>query len=171
MVHPFKDFEERNSTMTNQSIPTRPLVKSVNHTSFTVTDLDRTIGFLCDGLGFELLDRSARVPAGIEKVVGIQGADMMIAFVQAPGHRIELIQYRGPADRKVVVVRPCDTGFAHLAFDVNDIDAAIDVAARYQVKPIHDPVEVSHGPNRGLYCAYMRDPDGVTFEVIGPRLE
>ncbi|WP_321797506.1 VOC family protein [Caballeronia sp. J97] len=156
--------------MEAQATQVKPLVKSVNHTSFTVTDLDRTIGFLCDGLGFELLDKSPRDPAGIEKVVGIKGADMIIAFVQAPGHRIELIQYQGPADRKVVVVRPCDTGFAHLALDVNDIDATINVAAKYQVKPINPPVEVSHGPNAGLYCAYMRDPDGVTFEVIGPRV-
>ncbi|UIF90004.1 VOC family protein [Cupriavidus sp. UYPR2.512] len=157
--------------MEDQATQTKALVKSVNHTSFTVTDLDRTIAFLCDGLGFRLLDKSPRDPAGIEKVVGIKGADMMIAFVQAPGHRIELIKYLGPEDRKVVVVRPCDTGFAHLALDVNDIDATIEVAAQYQVKPINDPVEVSHGPNAGLYCAYMRDPDGVTFEVIGPRLK
>lgn len=146
------------------------LVKGVNHTSFTVTDLDRTIGFLCDGLGLQLLDKSPRDPARLEKLVGIKGADVIIAFVQAPGHRIELIQYQGPEDRQVIVVRPCDTGFAHLALDVDDIDATIDVASRYLFKPIHPPLEISHGPNKGLYGVFMRDPDGVTFEVIGPRL-
>ena len=99
-----------------------------NHTSFTVSDLDQTIGFFCDGLGFELLSRAPRDPKIIQQVTGVAGAEMEIAFVQGPGHRIELIQYLAPADRGRIESRPCDAGFAHLAYDVDDIDAAIATA-------------------------------------------
>ena len=94
-----------------------------NHTSFTVSDLDQTIGFFCDGLGFDLLSRAPRDPKIIQQVTGVAGAEMEIAFVQGPGHRIELIQYLAPAERGRIESRPCDVGFAHLAYDVDDIDA------------------------------------------------
>ena len=45
---------------------------------------------------------------------------MMIAFLKAPGHTLELIEYRAPAEREAVRARPCDTGFAHVAFNVDD---------------------------------------------------
>ena len=100
-------------------------ISATNHTSFTVSDLDRSLAYFCDVLGFELLNRSPRDPAFIELVVAIPGADIEVAYVQAPGHRLELIQYRGPDGRRRVESRPCDAGFAHVAFDVDDIDAVI----------------------------------------------
>ncbi|MEM5446776.1 VOC family protein [Paraburkholderia guartelaensis] len=146
------------------------LVKNVNHTSFTVTDLDRVLGFLCKGLGLRLIDKSSRDPETMEKIVGVKEVDVLIAYVQAPSHRIELIKYLGPLDARIEIVRPCDTGFCHLAFDVHDIDATLKVAAEYQFAPVNEPIPVLAGPNVGSFCAYLRDPEGITFEVIGPRL-
>ena len=86
-----------------------------NHTSFTVSDLDKTIGFFCDALGFDLLSRAPRDAKVVQQITGVPGADMEVAFVQGPGHRIELIHYLAPADRGRVDSRPCDAGVAHLA--------------------------------------------------------
>ena len=137
-----------------------------NHTSFTVSDLDEIIGFFCDGLGFELLSRAPRDPAIIQQVTGIPGAEMEIAFVQGPGHRIELIQYLAPAERGRVESRPCDAGFAHLAYDVDDVDAAIATAGRYTFQPLGDPATIDKGPNTGSRVVYLRNDDGITVEFI-----
>ncbi|WP_321797509.1 VOC family protein [Caballeronia sp. J97] len=155
----------------NSETLTESLVDSINHTSFTVTDLDRVLGFLCDGLGLRLLDRSPRDPKTMQLIVGVKGVENETAFVQAPGHRIELIRYFKPDDLKIYVLRPCDTGSSHLAFNVKDIDATVARAAEYRFKTVHEPLPVSAGPNVGFFCAYLRDPDGLTFEVIGPRLK
>lgn len=141
-------------------------VLRTNHTSFTVSDLDTIIGFFCDGLGFELLSRAPRDPAIIQQVTGIAGADLEIAFVQGPGHRIELIQYLAPADRGRVDSRPCDAGFAHLAYDVDNIDAAIATASEYTFEPLGDPATIDKGPNTGSRVAYLRNSDGITVEFI-----
>ena len=100
-------------------------VLRTNHTSFTVSDLDRTCGFFVEALGFEVISRAPRDPAVIRDITGVEGADIEVAYVQGPGHRLELIQYLAPVEREKIEARPCDTGFAHLAFDVTDIDAAI----------------------------------------------
>ncbi len=141
-------------------------VLGVNHTSFTVSDLDRSVAFFTEGLGFELLHRGGRNPEMIEKVVGVPGADIDVAYIQMPGHRLELIEYKGPADRSKVESRPCDTGFAHIAVDVDDVDAALAASLPYDVKPLSPPQDLVHGPNKGGRVVYTRDPDGVTVEFI-----
>jgi len=143
-------------------------ILSTNHTSFTVSSLDRSIGFFRDVLGFTLLHRGPRDPGFSERVVGVPGAKLEIAFLQAPGHRIELIQYLAPAGRKRLESRPCDTGFAHVAFDVDDIDAVLAAAAKHDVKPLGAPQMLDAGPNKGGKVAYTRDPDGITVEFIQP---
>ena len=90
-------------------------VLSTNHTSFTVSNLDRTIAFFRDALGFEVTSKAPRDPDAIERITGVEGSEVMIAYVRGPGHSIELIEYLAPADRGKVESRPCDTGFAHVA--------------------------------------------------------
>ena len=143
-------------------------ILATNHTSFTVSDLDRSVAFFTEALGFNLVHRGGRDPALIEKVVGVPGANIEAAYIQGPGHRLELIQYKGPADRKQVESRPCDTGFAHVAYDVDDIDAALAAAAPFGFKPLNPPQDLHHGPNAGGRVVYTRDDDGVTVEYIQP---
>ena len=141
-------------------------VLATNHTSFTVSDLDRTLAFFRDGLGFEVTSKAPRDPALIQAITGVEGAELQIAYVRGPGHSLELIQYDSPADKGKVISRPCDTGFAHVAYDVDDIDAAIATAANYEVRPIGQVTVIDQGPNAGSRVCYLRDPDGVTIEFI-----
>jgi catechol 2,3-dioxygenase-like lactoylglutathione lyase family enzyme len=145
-------------------------ILSTNHTSFTVSNLDRTIAFFRDCLGFQVMSRAPRDPAIIRQVTGVAGAEMEIAFLRGPGHVLELIEYKAPADRGRVNARPCDTGFAHIAFDVDDADAAVAAAAKHGVHPINPPIAINAGPNKGRKVVYLRDADGVTVEFIeAPR--
>ena len=57
-------------------------VLKTNHTSFTVSDLDRTVAFFCDVLGFELVSKEGRDPVAIQKVTGVKGADIVVAYVR-----------------------------------------------------------------------------------------
>lgn len=106
-------------------------ILGTNHTSFTVSNLDRTIGFMRDCLGFEVISKALRDPALVSHITGVEGADMMIAFLKAPGHTLELIEYRAPATKGAVKARPCDTGFAHVAFNVDDVPAAVEAVKHY----------------------------------------
>ena len=141
-------------------------VLATNHTSFTVSDLDRTLAFFRDGLGFEVTSKAPRDPALIQAITGVEGAELNIAYVRGPGHSLELIQYDSPADKGKVISRPCDTGFAHVAYDVDNIDAAIATSANYEVRPIGQVTMIDKGPNAGGRVCYLRDPDGVTIEFI-----
>lgn len=144
-------------------------VLGTNHTSFTVSSLDRSIGFFRDCLGFQVVSRAPRDPAIIRQVTGVAGAEMEIAYLRGPGHALELIEYKAPKEKGRVNARPCDTGFAHVAFDVDDVDAAVAAAAKHGVMPINPPVAINAGPNQGRKVVYLRDWDGVTVEFIGAK--
>jgi catechol 2,3-dioxygenase-like lactoylglutathione lyase family enzyme len=141
-------------------------VIATNHTSFTVSDLDRTLGFFRDALGFEVTSRAPRDPRAIRSITGVEGGDVVVAYVRGPGHSLELIEYVGPPERGRVESRPCDVGFAHVAYDVDDIDAAIAASRPHGFAPIGAPTVIDQGPNRGNRVAYLRDPDGITVEFI-----
>jgi catechol 2,3-dioxygenase-like lactoylglutathione lyase family enzyme len=141
-------------------------IVSTNHTSFTVSDLDRTLAFFRDGLGFEVTSKAPRDPKLIQAITGVAGADIITAFVRGPGHSLELIQYNAPADRTRVRPNPCDVGFAHVAYDVDDIDAVLETARQYDVHPIGPVTAIDRGPNAGRRVVYTRDPDGITIEFI-----
>tara|TARA_B100000749_G_scaffold78508_1_gene59272 strand:- start:112 stop:561 length:450 start_codon:yes stop_codon:yes gene_type:complete len=139
---------------------------ATNHTSFTVSDLDRSLAFFRDALGFEVTSKGPRSPSLIQAITGVEGAEVLIAYVRGPGHSIELIEYIEPETRSSVRPRPCDTGFSHIAYDVDNIDAAIQAARDHSVEPIGPVVAIDQGPNRGSRVAYLRDPDGITIEFI-----
>lgn len=144
-------------------------VLRTNHTSFVVSSLDRSLAFFKECLGFEVISRAGRDPVVTEKVSGVPGARVEIAFLQGPGHRLELIEYSAPADRGAVSARPCDTGVAHIAFDVSDVEAAVEASARYGVLPIAAPItNRTGGPNEGAIIVYLRDSDGIMLEFIQP---
>ncbi|MBL8583765.1 MAG: VOC family protein [Rhizobiaceae bacterium] len=147
-----------------------PFVTATNHTSFTVEYMDRAVALFRDGLGFALTSRAGRDPASIQTITGVAGADVEIAYLRRADHTVELIEYRAPADRRAYDLRPCDVGFAHIAFDVDDIDAAIGHLAGFEAVPIAPPyVNKTGGPNAGVRVSYLRTPDRVTIELIERR--
>lgn len=143
-------------------------ILGTNHTGLTVSSLDRALDFYCGVLGFELINRAGRDPAIIQEITGIPGADIEAAYVKAPGLTLELIEYRGPADRGKMQGRSCDTGHPHVAFNVDNVDAVLAAVRAGGGVTWHEPVIGTAGPNKGARVIYTHDPDGITLEFIQP---
>lgn len=140
-------------------------VQSTIHTSFTVPDLDRVVAFFTDGLGFSA--RPANAPQKLmEDITGVVGAAVRCVVVQCPGHELELFEYVAPANRPAYSPRPCDVGAAHVAFMVDNLDAAVATAAEYGFKPADKICSVSPAPNFDLRLVYLRDQAGLTIEFL-----
>jgi catechol 2,3-dioxygenase-like lactoylglutathione lyase family enzyme len=141
-------------------------VLSFNHTAFTVSDLDAVIPFFRDLLGFELTSRAPRDGRLIARMTAIAGVDVEIAYVNGPGHRIELIEYKAPDDREVVVPRLCDSGAAHVALNVTGIEDLVAASPAFGFSAVGEIIEIDAGPNKGSKVVYLRGPDGITVEYI-----
>src|ERR1041384_8108828 len=74
---------------------------SADHTGITVSNLERSLAFWRDVLGFELSHTAHQKGELAKEITGVKGAEIKLAVVKAPGgHKVELLQYLAPMDRK-----------------------------------------------------------------------
>ena len=141
---------------------------AADHTGITVANLERSLAFWRDVLGFEFSHRTHHTGALAGEVTGVPGAELTLAVLKAPGHKIELLEYHAPADRVRAQLRPCDVGSVHVAFTVDNLDAVLERIAASGWKAAGSPQTLTSGPNAGKRVVYVRDPDGTTIEFVQP---
>jgi catechol 2,3-dioxygenase-like lactoylglutathione lyase family enzyme len=151
------------------SVSTSPFhIITTDHTGITVTNLERSLAFWQNVLGFELSHRAHHTGDLASEVTGVPGAEISIAVLRAPGHKIELLEYHAPPDRKLADLRPCDVGSLHVALTVDNLDAVLGAIAASGWSAVGKSQILKTGPNAGKRIVYVRDPDGTTIEFMQP---
>jgi catechol 2,3-dioxygenase-like lactoylglutathione lyase family enzyme len=145
------------------------MVTGSMHTGFQVADLDRSVAFYRDLLGFELVATRTVTDAYIGRIVGYPGVEIRQAFLRIPGsdHGLELLDYRG-VEREAVDTRTANPGTAHICLTVSDLRDLHRRLSDAGVVFVSDPVEVPFGPNAGALALYLADPDGIRVELVQP---
>src|SRR6266566_7577514 len=143
-------------------------IMATDHTGFTVVSIERSLVFWQDVLGFKLSHRAQHTGDLASEVTGVPGAEISIAVLKGCGHKIELLEYHAPSDRKRVDLRPCDVGSVHVALTVDNLDAVLRVIAASDWRAVGKPQILKAGPNAGKRVVYVRDPDGTTIEFMQP---
>jgi glyoxylase I family protein len=143
-------------------------IMATDHTGFTVANIERSLVFWQDVLGFELSHRAHHTGDLASEVTGVPGAEISIAVLKSPGHRIELLEYHAPQDRKRAYLRPCDVGSVHVALTVDNLNAVLSTIAGSGWRAVGKPQALKTGPNAGKRVIYVRDPDGTTIEFMQP---
>jgi catechol 2,3-dioxygenase-like lactoylglutathione lyase family enzyme len=142
---------------------------AADHTGITVSNLERSLAFWRDVLGFELSHHVHQTGELAAEITGVPGAEISLAVLRAPGgHKIELLEYLAPTDRKHVDLRPCDVGSVHVAFTVENLDAVLNAIAASGWRAAGKAQTLKSGPNAGKRVIYVRDPDGTTIEFMQP---
>ena len=141
---------------------------ATDHTGFTVANIERSLAFWRDVLGFELSHRAHHTGDLASEVTGMPGAEISIAVLKGYGHKIELLEYLAPADRKHADVRPRDIGSVHIALTVDNLDAVLSAIATSGWHAAGKPQTLKSGPNAGKRVVYVRDHDGTTIEFMQP---
>lgn len=138
-----------------------------DHTSYTVSDLDRSLTFYRDVLGLELLwQRDIDNPYFCE-IIGFPGCSVRAAHLRIPGsdHRVELFEYLQPSGQRADV-RTMNVGSSHISLLVDDLPAAYAELVSAGVEFRSPPIEITHGANQGGWGVYLLDPDGITVELF-----
>ena len=143
-------------------------IVAADHTGITVSNLERSLAFWRDVLGFEFSHSAHQKGERPEQITGVKGAELKLAVLKTPtGHKIELLEYFAPNDRKKSFeLRPCDLGHVHVALIVDDLDAVLKRIADHGWKAAGEPQGLTHGPNAGKRVVYVFDPDGAAIEFM-----
>ena len=141
---------------------------SADHTGITVSNLEQSLDFWQNVLGFEFSHRAHQTSEMASEITGVPSAEIKLAVVKAPGgHKIELLEYLAPADRKKnASLRPCDVGHVHIALTVENLEPLLQNIAASGWKAAGKPRTLTAGPNAGKRVVYVHDPDGTTIEFM-----
>jgi len=131
---------------------------TVHHHGISVADLERSLSFYRDALGFEVIDRYTLDDAGLSAAIGAE-ATGRFAQLDGGNARVELVEY--DAGDPVPETAVYDTGAAHLGIEVEDVDAAYE-ALPGDVETVSEPQTTGSGTR----LCFLRDPDGALVELL-----
>jgi catechol 2,3-dioxygenase-like lactoylglutathione lyase family enzyme len=101
-------------------------------------------------------------------VIGYERVDLRFAYFTQPGTNtiLELFEHIVPAG-SARDLDNCDVGNGHLGLIVDDLEAECRRLAATGAAFVRDrPVEIRDGPWQGSKAILMRDPDGITIELL-----
>jgi catechol-2,3-dioxygenase len=119
-------------------------LKRLQHLVLWVADVERSVRFYCDVIGFEV---QRRYPSAAFLTIPGSGDDHNLGLFEQPG------------------VRPPDEGVARMYHAAWEVDELTDLArARQRLIEARSLVGSSdHGTSLSLYA---KDPDGLEFEIF-----
>jgi glyoxylase I family protein len=130
----------------------------LDNVAIAVRDLDATIAFFTD-LGLNVLGRDTVSGEWTDTAVGLDGNHARIAMLQTPdgNGRLELFEYLHPDAIETEPTLPNEIGMHRVAFLVDDLDKALEIAARHGCHPLRGV-----GTYRDVYrLTYVRGPSGI----------
>lgn len=144
------------------------LVSGFAHAGLTVSDMDRSLPFYRDLLGFAVKADYRIESPYIFAITATSGRAIHIVYLAIPNSEVhlELLEYCG-CERRATASQPCDPGNSHLSLRVKDVEAfQRHLLASGFTSRSAAPVEITHGPRAGSKALYAVDPDGYFIEIV-----
>jgi catechol 2,3-dioxygenase-like lactoylglutathione lyase family enzyme len=140
----------------------------IHHVGITVPDLDHGIEFYTEVLGLEFFDPPSPVfdHEALASAVGVPDAALRQVNLSCGDAVIELIEYTSPPEHSPTAVRADQRGAAHLALQVEDVEAAKTELEASGVEFLSDVNVVDEGVLAGWRWVYFRDPFGILLELV-----
>jgi catechol 2,3-dioxygenase-like lactoylglutathione lyase family enzyme len=137
----------------------------VSHVGLCVADLERSLRFWRDGLGFRERSRLDVTGAAADTLLELRGVELRAVYLERDGLRLELLHFAAPGARRRAAVRPMNQpGLTHLSLRVDDLDGALARLAGCGGRVL-DATRVAI-PAVRTRAAFVADPDGTRVELV-----
>jgi catechol 2,3-dioxygenase-like lactoylglutathione lyase family enzyme len=146
------------------------LVRAVDAVGMTVADMDRSIAFYGQVLGFAKVSDTEVWGPEYERLQGVFGLRIRVVRMRLGDEQIELTEYLTPRGRPIPAdSRSHDRWFQHIAIIVSDMDRAYAWLRQHRVEHASPAPQrlPDWNPNAGgIRAFYFKDPDGHPLEVL-----
>ena len=147
-----------------------PGLAGADHVGITVPDLDAAVTFMVDVIGCDYVfdgGASGRNPDLMRRNLGVHpDAEFKYCFLRCKsGSNFELFEYSAP-DQVTSPPKNSDIGGHHVAFYVDDIDAAVTYLEARGVVVQGEVDRITAGPAAGSAWVYFLAPWGMQFELV-----
>jgi len=139
------------------------MITHFRHTGIVVADLDASLQFYVDTLGFSVTKRMEETGAHLDRVLALEGVQVTTVKMAAPdGFLIELLYYQShqqPVEQREL----CTVGIGHIALQVDDIEA---VYAKLMGAGVHFNAEPQTSPDGYAKLTFCQAPEGTFIELV-----
>ncbi len=153
------------------SSPGIPGLRGTEHIGFTVPDLEQATAFFVDVIGCQYMFELGPFQSDDDWMathLNVHPRTVMrrLRFFRCKnGSNFEIFEYEAP-DQNRSQPRNSDIGGHHLAFYVDDFNAAVAYLRRMGVRLLGEPTVRTIGPNAGQTWIYFLSPWGMQFELV-----
>jgi glyoxylase I family protein len=130
----------------------------LENVGIAVRNLEEAISFFTD-LGLTVVGRDTVSGEWTDTAVGLDGNHANIAMLETPDGQgqLELFEYINPEAIETEPTRPNEIGMHRVAFSVDDIDKALEIAAKHGCHPLRGVANY-----QDVYkLTYLRGPSGI----------
>jgi catechol 2,3-dioxygenase-like lactoylglutathione lyase family enzyme len=147
-----------------------PGLQGSEHIGITVPDMDAAVEFFTRVIGGDLIFDGGAFGGDAQfmtQVLNVHAdATLRYCFVRCrTGVNFEIFEYKAP-EQRTQPPRNSDIGGHHIAFYVDDIDAAVDHLRAHDVRVLGDVQVITDGPAAGSSWVYFLAPWGLQLELV-----
>jgi glyoxylase I family protein len=140
------------------------MITAIRHVGLVVTDLEKSLKFWCDTMGFVVSRKMEESGPHIDAMMGLKDVRVATAKLTAPdGNLLELLCFHSHPDKQQWEGKPYSTGFTHIALTVQNLD---ETYIRLQQVGVNFPAEPQRSPDGGVKVIYATGPEGVLLELV-----
>jgi len=142
---------------------------SFSHVGLCVSNLEKSLKFYCEGLGFEQgvsYDFGNEFKRALE-VKGDGDVSVTSMFISKDGFNIEFLHYAKPGFHGEPSQSRNQLGLTHISLHVDDVDATGEKLGKLGGTRLEDTMTAipnSDGPS--LKLGFFTDPDGTRIELM-----
>ena len=145
----------------------RLALHAVSHIGLCVSDLEVSLCFYRDLLGFRERDRLEVQGDLASRLLQLADVDLVAVYLERDGLTLELLHYRNPESVAGERARPMHQhGFTHLSLQAEDPSAVLGGFRDAGVEVLESTI-VKVGDV--VVAFLLRDPDGQTLEITAAR--
>tara|TARA_B100000242_G_scaffold283005_1_gene244821 strand:- start:9457 stop:9906 length:450 start_codon:yes stop_codon:yes gene_type:complete len=136
----------------------------LRHVGLVVKDLEKSLYFWCDILGFNVQKKQEEKGEYIDSMMGLNNVDLITAkLADSNGNVIELLYFRNYKDNNESIKFPYSIGLTHISLTVSDIDKTIDKLNKLKMIK---PNTIVYSPDKKVKVVYVRSIENLLIEFV-----
>lgn len=139
------------------------MIKDIRHTGIVVTELEKSLYFYRDLLGFQIAKQMEESGDYIDNILSLRNVKVTTVKMTSPSDQmIELLKYYShPAEQKTREIN--EIGISHIALTVNDLNTEYRRLENEGIQ-FNSPPQLS--PDGYAKVAFCRAPEGTLIELV-----
>jgi glyoxylase I family protein len=139
---------------------------SFSHFGICVSDLEQSVRFYCDALGFEPM-ASHQVGGEFGALMELEGVKLQSRMLSRDGVTVELLGFDSPGHTGDGQRRPMNQlGLTHLSLRVDDVERLAKTIEEFGGTVVQGTRTTFDLPEARMDFVYCTDPDGVRIELM-----